>query len=89
MTRFVLIPGAGGDAWTWHLLVEELERRGHKAIAVDIMEDDPTLGLEDYAQQVLDAVAGDPETFVVAHSMGAFTAPVVAERTPLRALVLR
>jgi pimeloyl-ACP methyl ester carboxylesterase len=88
MTRFVLIPGAGGDAWTWHLLVEELERRGHEAIAVDIMENDPKLGLEDYAQQVLDAIAGDPGTVVVAHSMGAFTAPVVAERTPLRALVL-
>src|SRR6266700_5250539 len=88
MTRFVLIPGAGGDAWTWHLLAEELERRGHEAIAVDIMEDDPKLGLEDYAQQVLDAVAGDPQTVAVAHSMGAFTAPVVAERAPLRALVL-
>jgi pimeloyl-ACP methyl ester carboxylesterase len=88
MTRFVLIPGAGGDAWTWHRLVEELESRGHEAIAVDIMENDPKLGLEDYAQQVLDAVAGDPQTVVVAHSMGAFTAPVVAERTTLRALVL-
>lgn len=88
MARFVLIPGAGGEAWVYHLLVEEFERRGHEAIAVDIREDDPKLGLEDYAQQVLDAVDGDPETVVVAQSMGAFTAPVVAERTPLRALIL-
>jgi pimeloyl-ACP methyl ester carboxylesterase len=88
MARFVLVPGAGGEAWTWHLLVEELEARGHEAIAVDILEDDPKLGLEEFAQQVLDAVAGDPETVLVALSLGAFTAPVVAERTTLRALVL-
>jgi pimeloyl-ACP methyl ester carboxylesterase len=86
--RFVLIPGAGGDAWTWHLLVDELGKRGHEAIAVDLREDDPRLGLEDYARTVLEAVAGDVGTTLVAHSMGAFTAPVVAERTPLRALVL-
>lgn len=88
MARFVFIPGAGGEAWLWHLLVAELEKRGHEAVAVDIMENDPNLGLEEYAQQVLDAVAGDPQTVIVAQSMGAFTAPVVAERTPLRALVL-
>jgi pimeloyl-ACP methyl ester carboxylesterase len=88
VTRFVFIPGAGGDAWVWHLLVQELESRGHEAIAVDIREDDPRLGLEDYARQVLEAVAGDPGTVLVAQSMGAFTAPVVAGRTPLRALVL-
>jgi hypothetical protein len=33
VTTFVLIPGAGGDSWDWHLLVRELEARGHEAIA--------------------------------------------------------
>jgi len=88
MARFVLIPGAGGEAWVYHLLVAELEGRGHEAIAVDIAEDDPRLGLEDYAQQVLAQAAGHAETVLLAQSMGAFTAPVVAQRTPLRALVL-
>jgi pimeloyl-ACP methyl ester carboxylesterase len=88
MARFVLIPGAGGDASLFGLLVDELAARGHEPIAVDIREDDPRLGLEDYARQVLDAVAGDPQTVLVAQSMGAFTAPVVAERTALRGLVL-
>lgn len=88
MARFVLIPGAGGDAWVWHQLVEELDRRGHSAVAVDLMEDDPKLGLEDYARQVLEVIADDPQTIVVALSMGAFTAAVVAERVPLRGLVL-
>lgn len=88
MARFVLIPGAGGSAWTWHLLVRELAGRGHEAVAVDIREDDPLLGLEDYAATVLEAVDGRGESVLVAHSMGAFTAPMVAERTPLRMLVL-
>jgi pimeloyl-ACP methyl ester carboxylesterase len=88
MARFVFIPGAGGEAWVWHRVVEELDGRGHSAVAVDIMQDDPSLGLEDYARQVLEAVAGDPETVLVAQSLGAFTAPVVAERVPLRGLVL-
>ena len=88
MARFVLIPGAGGNAWTWHLLVRELEARGHEAVAVDIREDDPALGLEEYAATVLEAVGDRAETVLVAHSLGAFTAPMVAERTPLRALVL-
>lgn len=88
MARFVLIPGAGGEAWYFHLLVAQLEGRGHEAVAVDLAEDDPRLGLKDYARQVLAAAAGHPETVLLAQSMGAFTAPVVAERTPLRALVL-
>ena len=58
MSTFVLVPGAGGVAWYWHRLVPELERLGHKAIAVDIREDDPGLGLQDYADIVV-AAAGD------------------------------
>ena len=30
MATYVLIPGAGGDAWEWHLLALELEGRGHE-----------------------------------------------------------
>lgn len=26
---FVLVPGAGGQAWYWHRVVPELEARGH------------------------------------------------------------
>ncbi len=34
MATFVLIPGAGGDAWYWHLVVPELEAQGHHVVAV-------------------------------------------------------
>jgi hypothetical protein len=36
MSMFVLIPGAGGVAWYWHLVVPLQERAGHDAIAVDL-----------------------------------------------------
>src|ERR687897_973833 len=36
MTAYVLIPGAGGDAWYWHLLEPELRGRGHDVVAVAI-----------------------------------------------------
>jgi pimeloyl-ACP methyl ester carboxylesterase len=35
-TTFALVPGAGGQAWYWHRVVAELERRGHTAVAVDL-----------------------------------------------------
>jgi pimeloyl-ACP methyl ester carboxylesterase len=85
---FVLIPGAGGDAWCWSRLVPELEGRGYAAIAVDIREDDPALGLPEYAEITLAAVGARTDVVLVGQSMGAFTVPVVAQRVPPRQIVL-
>ena len=36
-TTYALIPGAGGDSdWYWQLVVAELGRRGHEALAVEL-----------------------------------------------------
>src|SRR5438552_2932534 len=35
----VLIPGAGGQAWVWHLVEADLRRRGYDAFAVDLPAD--------------------------------------------------
>src|SRR6266540_3653405 len=37
MATFILIPGAGSDSWYWHLVVPELERRGHDVVAVQLL----------------------------------------------------
>jgi pimeloyl-ACP methyl ester carboxylesterase len=37
---YVLIPGAGGAAWYWHLVERELRQRGHDVVAVDLPADD-------------------------------------------------
>jgi pimeloyl-ACP methyl ester carboxylesterase len=33
---YVLIPGAGGSAWYWHLVEAELLQRGHDVVVVDL-----------------------------------------------------
>src|SRR5215217_2208842 len=93
VTTFVLVPGAGGNASYWHRLVPELERRGHRALAVELPAGDPDAGLAAYADTVVGTVAtalGDgPEPLVVvAQSMGGLTAPLVCDRLPVRLLVL-
>jgi pimeloyl-ACP methyl ester carboxylesterase len=88
VTCFVLVPGAGGDGSYWNRLVPELESRGHGAIAVDIREDDPALGLPEYAEITLAAIGSRTDVVLVGQSMGAFTVPVVARRVPPGQIVL-
>ena len=88
MTTFVLIPGAGGVAWYWHRVVPLLEDAGHEAIAVDLPGDDESAGLPEYTRLVLDAIGEREGVGLVAQSLGAFTAPLVAARTELERLVL-
>ena len=50
--------------------------------------DDDTAGLSEYRDTVLQAIGDRRELVVVAQSLGAFTAPLVCERTPVELLVL-
>ena len=88
MTTYVLIPGAGGEAWYWHLVVPLLEAAGHRAVAVELPASDPEAGLDAYVAAALAAV-GTPEgdAVVVGQSLGGFTAPVVAERLGAAGLI--
>ena len=88
MSRFVLIPGAGGEASYWHRVVPLLEARDHQAIAVDLPGPDPAAGLPEYAEIVLAAIGDGRDHVIVGQSLGAFTAPVVCARAPVRLLVL-
>jgi pimeloyl-ACP methyl ester carboxylesterase len=86
---YVLIPGAGGSAWFWHRVVPLLEAAGAGALAVALPADDDTADLLTYADIVCAAVSdvAGPLT-VVGQSMGAMTAPIVAQRVPTESLVL-
>ncbi len=75
MTSAVLIPGAGGLGWYWHLVERDLQDRGYDAVAVDLSAYGRT-GLPAYADAVVDAVDGRTDVSLVAQSMGAFTAPL-------------
>lgn len=76
-SSFILIPGAGGMAWYWHRIVPLLEQAGCEAIAVDLPADDPSKGLDDYADIVIRAIGTRSEAILVAQSLARFTAPLV------------
>ena len=59
MATFVLIPGAGGLAWS-HLLGPELEARGHAAVPIDLPAGDDGSGLAEYAELDHDGSAAEP-----------------------------
>jgi pimeloyl-ACP methyl ester carboxylesterase len=89
MATYVLIPGADGRAWYWHLVAPQLHERGHDVVAVDLPVADPAAGFADYVAAVLSAI-GDREgdVILVAQSLAGFIAPLVAERVPVTGVVL-
>jgi pimeloyl-ACP methyl ester carboxylesterase len=88
MATFVLIHGGGDVGWYWHLVEAELRRRGHDVVAPDLPCDDDAAGLEEYTDTVVDAIGHRRDLVVVGHSIGGFTAPLVADRRPVDELVL-
>jgi pimeloyl-ACP methyl ester carboxylesterase len=88
MSTFLLIPGAGGMSWYWHLVARRLRDAGHEALALDLPADDPEAGLSAYADLAVAAVEDHDDLVVTAQSMGAFTAVPVCERLAARSLVL-
>lgn len=86
---YALIPGAGGSAWYWHRVEPLLSARGAEVIAVGLPAYDDSAGLDTYADTVCEAISGASVPLIlVAQSMGAFTAPIVAERAPTAQIVL-
>jgi pimeloyl-ACP methyl ester carboxylesterase len=88
VSTYVLIPGAGGDSYYWHLVVPLLEAGGHEVIAPDIPTGDDSAGLREYADAVLEAIGDRGELVVVAQSIGALAAPLLCERADVRLLIL-
>jgi pimeloyl-ACP methyl ester carboxylesterase len=85
---FVLIHGAASDSWYWHLLVPELEARGHEVVAPDLPCDDDSAGLAEYADAVVEAVGDRTDLVLVAQSLAGFTAPLVCDRLPVKLLIM-
>lgn len=65
--RWVLIPGAGGVGWCWHLVEADLRDRGHDPVAPDFAARG-RVGLPAYTAQTVAAAAGhdDVVTDVIA-----------------------
>jgi len=85
--RFVLVPGAGGNAGYWQRVVPLLGEAGHEVVAVDL----PNWAgatLSDQAEAIAAAAGDASEVVLVAQSMGGFSAPLACARLPVAELVL-
>jgi len=87
LATFVLIPGAGGAAWSWHRVTPLIAAAGHDVVAVDLPGDDKNAGLSTYADLVVKAAGRRTDVVLVAQSLGGFTAPLVCERMAVRRLL--
>ncbi len=88
MATFVLIHGGGGSAWDWHLLVPELAVRGHDVVVPELPIEDRSAGFAEFCDTVVTAIGDRSDLVVVGHSYGAFTAPLIADKLPVRLIVL-
>lgn len=88
MATFALVHGAWHGGWCFERLASQLRRRGHDAVAPDLPCNDPQAGAAAYADVVCAALGGHgDDVVVVGHSLGGITAPLVAERRPVRRMV--
>jgi pimeloyl-ACP methyl ester carboxylesterase len=87
-TTYVLIPGAGGDAWYWHLVVPGLEKRGHEVVAISLPAGDDSAGWSAYADTIVEAIGDRNGVILVGQSLAGFSAPLVCERVQVELLVL-
>ncbi|HYI35698.1 MAG TPA: alpha/beta hydrolase [Thermoleophilaceae bacterium] len=87
--KFVLVHGAADQAASWDDVAAALRGRGHDVVAVDLPCEDDDAGFEQYADTVVEAIGSDSDhVAVVGHSLGGYTATLVADRVSAELLVL-
>jgi pimeloyl-ACP methyl ester carboxylesterase len=85
---YLLLPGAGGDSFYWHLVAPRLRAAGHEVVTPDLPAADDNAGLADYAAVAAAAIGDRRDVIVVAQSMAAFVAPLLCDRVDVQQLIL-
>lgn len=87
MTTFAIAHGGGDVGWSWHLVANALEAKGHTTIAPDLPVEDERKDLTDWASALVDALPSTEDVVVVGHSFGGLVAPLAAAQINAKALV--
>jgi pimeloyl-ACP methyl ester carboxylesterase len=87
MTSFCLVHGAWHDDACWAPLVGELEHRGHECVTPVLPLERLDATFEDYADVVVEALAGIAAPVVVGHSMSSAVVPLVPAKRKVARLV--
>jgi pimeloyl-ACP methyl ester carboxylesterase len=89
MSTFILIHGSWHSAWNWHRLIPLLEKKGHRAIAIDLpgMGRDKTpiqyVTMELSVKKLLDTIdAQEGKVILVGHSKNGVIISQAAEYRP-------
>ncbi|MEU6205564.1 alpha/beta hydrolase [Micromonospora musae] len=88
MADFLLLHGTWNTARHWWKLIPELQKRGHRAAAIDLPGDDPAATTESFVATIESAIDDPQDTVLVAHSAAGLWAPIAAERRQVSELVL-
>ncbi|MDX3660996.1 alpha/beta hydrolase [Streptomyces sp. ID05-26A] len=87
MTTFAIAHGGGDVGWSWHLVAQALEAKGHTTIAPDLPIEDEDKDLTDWATTLIEALPSTEDAVVVGHSFGGLVAPLAAAKINAKALV--
>lgn len=88
MATFGLVHGAWHGAWCWEKLSPELEKLGHRTIAMDLPCDNKDrANSRDYVKVVVEALQGQKDLILVGHSLGGITIPLAADELSVKHLV--
>jgi pimeloyl-ACP methyl ester carboxylesterase len=88
MALFCLVHGSTQDASGWALLVQELRKREHQTVCVNLPNYEPGAPATRYAEAIAEAVRDSAEPpIVVAHSASGLYLPIVATLRPVSLLV--
>jgi pimeloyl-ACP methyl ester carboxylesterase len=89
MAHFLMLHGACHGGWCWDGVASILRSAGHQTTAPDLPCDNLAAGLVDSTDVAVASLNGAvDDVVVVAHSLGALLAPLVADRLPIRRMVM-
>ncbi|RUT00546.1 hypothetical protein DSM106972_073170 [Dulcicalothrix desertica PCC 7102] len=88
MSVFCLVHAAFQGAWSWDLLIPQLEAKGHFSVAMDLPIENPEATLLDYAEVAVQALpSNEDDVILVGASMAGTVIPLVAAQRRVRKLV--